>query len=98
MKLNTIVAAAALAAAGAAHADISLLDSSMYGTLSGTNAGAIGGVAFTSAAGNFITQTIDQAATDTLIFSNVGANGKITASTPGASSPITTCSGNTSSP
>jgi len=33
---------------------------------------------------DFVTQTIDQVATDNLIFSNVGANGKITAATPAA--------------
>jgi hypothetical protein len=33
---------------------------------------------------DFVTQTIDQVATDNLIFTNVGANGKITAATPGA--------------
>jgi flagellar hook-associated protein 3 FlgL len=38
----------------------------------------------TGAAGDFISQTIDQTATGNLIFSNVGANGKITAATPGA--------------
>jgi len=32
----------------------------------------------------FVTQTIDQTATNNLIFSNVGANGKITAATPAA--------------
>jgi hypothetical protein len=57
MQLRHIVAAAALAAAGAAHADTSLLDSSMYATLSGTNGGVIGGVSFASASGNFITKT-----------------------------------------
>ncbi len=33
---------------------------------------------------DFITQTIDQTATDNLIFTNVAGNGKITAATPGA--------------
>lgn len=36
------------------------------------------------AAGDFITDTIDQVATGNLIFSNVGDNGKITATTPGS--------------
>ena len=47
----------------------------------------IGGQNLTSiqaSPGDFITQTIDQNATGTLIFSNVGANGKITAGVPGA--------------
>ncbi len=35
-------------------------------------------------AGDFIMQTIDQTATGNLIFSNVGANGRITAATPAA--------------
>ncbi len=33
---------------------------------------------------DFVSQTIDQTATDNLIFSNVAGNGKITAATPGA--------------
>lgn len=33
---------------------------------------------------DFVTQVIDQTATDNLIFSNVGSNGKITAATPAA--------------
>jgi PEP-CTERM motif len=57
MHLSRIAAAITLAAAGAAHADTSLLDSSMYATLSDTNAGVIGGVSFASASGNFITKT-----------------------------------------
>jgi hypothetical protein len=57
MQFHKIAAAAALLAAGAAHADTSLLDSSMYATLSGTNGGVIGGVTFASAAGNFVTKT-----------------------------------------
>lgn len=57
MQLSKIAAALALAAAGAAHADTSLLDSSMYATLSGTKGGVIGGVTFASAAGNFVTKT-----------------------------------------
>lgn len=58
MQLNKIAAAVALAAAGAAHADVALLDASMYATLSGTNGAVIGGVTFASAAGNFITKTL----------------------------------------
>jgi flagellar hook-associated protein 3 FlgL len=45
----------------------------------------IGGNAMTQvvgAADDFITETIDQTATGNLLFSNVGANGKITATTP----------------
>jgi flagellin-like hook-associated protein FlgL len=38
----------------------------------------------TSGAGSFISSTIDHAATGNLVFSNVGANGKVTAATPGA--------------
>src|SRR5437870_4956849 len=38
----------------------------------------------TGTVGNFVTQTLDQTQTGNLIFSNVGSNGKITASTPGA--------------
>lgn len=57
MKLHKIAAITALVAAGSAHADISLLDSSMYPTLSGTNGAVIGGVTFASASGNFITKT-----------------------------------------
>jgi hypothetical protein len=57
MQVTKLAAALALAAAGAAHADTSLLDASMYATLSGTNGGTIGGVTFASAAGNFITKT-----------------------------------------
>lgn len=56
MKITSIVAAAALLAAGAAHADISLLDSSMYPTLVGTNGGTIGGVTFGTNAGKTFTQ------------------------------------------
>lgn len=47
----------------------------------------IGGNAMTQvtgAADDFITETIDQVATGNLIFSNVGSNGKITATTPGS--------------
>jgi hypothetical protein len=57
MKLHKIAAIAAMVAAGSAHADTSLLDSSMYATLSGTNGGVIGGVTFASAAGKFKTKT-----------------------------------------
>ena len=47
----------------------------------------VGGANLTNvqgASGDFITQSIDQNATGNLIFSNVGANGKITAGVPGA--------------
>jgi hypothetical protein len=57
MKLHKIAAVAALVAAGSAQADTSLLDSSMYATLSGTNGAVIGGVTFASASGKFITKT-----------------------------------------
>lgn len=46
MQFHKIAAVAALVFAGSAHADISLLDSSMYPTLVGTNGGVIGGVTF----------------------------------------------------
>ncbi|MGE4064757.1 MAG: hypothetical protein AB7E79_15445 [Rhodospirillaceae bacterium] len=36
------------------------------------------------AADDFVTETIDQVATGNLLFSNVGSNGKITATTPGS--------------
>lgn len=36
------------------------------------------------AAGDFVTDTIDQVATGNLLFSNVGSNGKITGTTPGS--------------
>ena len=54
MRFSKLAAALAVAAAGAAHADTSLLDSSMYPTLVGGNGATIGGVSFASAAGNFI--------------------------------------------
>ncbi len=38
----------------------------------------------TGSANDFITSTIDQTATGNLLFSNVGSNGKITATTPGS--------------
>ena len=38
----------------------------------------------TGSTGDFITSTINQTATGNLIFSNVGSNGKITATTPGS--------------
>jgi len=38
----------------------------------------------TGAADDFVTDTIDQTATGNLVLSNVGANGKITSTTPGA--------------
>jgi len=56
MKLHKIAAIAALVAAGSAHADISLLDSSMYPTLVGTNGGAIGDVTFGTNAGKTFVQ------------------------------------------
>lgn len=57
MQFHKIAAIAALVAAGSAHADIALLDSSMYPALSGTNGSTIGGVTFASASGKFITKT-----------------------------------------
>lgn len=54
MQFNKIAAALALAAAGAAHADTSLLDASMYPALVGGNGATIGAVSFASAAGNFV--------------------------------------------
>lgn len=54
MKIKLLAAATVLAVAASAHADVSLLDASMYPTLAGTNAGTISGVSFASAAGNFI--------------------------------------------
>jgi hypothetical protein len=62
MQFHKIAAIAALVAAGSANADTSLLDSSMYATLSGTNGGVIGGVTFASAAGNFAIKTKDSVA------------------------------------
>jgi len=56
MKLHKIAAIAALVAAGSAHAEISLLDSSMYPTLSGTNGGTIGDVTFGTNAGKTFVQ------------------------------------------
>ncbi len=49
MKFHKIAAIIALVTAGSAHADIALLGSSMYSTLSGTNGAVIGGVTFASA-------------------------------------------------
>jgi len=40
--------------------------------------------AITGSVGDFITSTIDEGQTGNLVFSNVGSNGKITATTPGA--------------
>jgi len=54
MQLSKLAAALTLVIAGAAHADTSLLDASMYPTLVGTNGATIAGVSFASAAGNFI--------------------------------------------
>lgn len=53
-KFATVAAAAAVTMlAGPAQANISLLDSSMYGTLDGTNNTTIGDVTFQSVGGNF---------------------------------------------
>ena len=58
MKLHKIAAIAALVAAGSAHADISLLDASMYPTLVGSNGATIGGVTFgTNAGKTFVEKT-----------------------------------------
>ncbi len=54
MRFNKLAATLTLAAAGAAHADVVLLDASMYPTLVGGNGATIGGVQFSSAAGNFV--------------------------------------------
>lgn len=59
-----VVPAIALAAAGAAHADVSLLDASMYASIvAGGNNATVGAVAFTSAAApsraaNFIVKSL----------------------------------------
>lgn len=51
--------ALAMAAMGSAHADMSLLDSSMYGAIvAGGNNATVGAVNFTSTPGNFITKTV----------------------------------------
>lgn len=54
MRFCRLAATLALAAAGAAHADVVLLDASMYTSLVGGNGATINGVQFTSAAGNFV--------------------------------------------
>lgn len=54
MQFSKLAAALTLALAGAAHADTSLLDASMYPTLVGGSGATIGGVSFASAAGNFV--------------------------------------------
>jgi hypothetical protein len=56
MKLHKIAAIAAVLAAGSAQADVSLLDSSMYPTLVGTNGGTIAGVTFGTNAGKTFVQ------------------------------------------
>lgn len=50
--------ALAAAAMSSAHADISLLDASMYGAIAGSNNATVGGVTFTSTPGNFTTKTL----------------------------------------
>ncbi len=51
--------ALAMAAMGSAHADMSLLDSSMYAAIvAGGNNATVGAVNFTSTPGNFITKTV----------------------------------------
>lgn len=50
--------ALAISAMSPAHADVSLLDSSMYAAIAGSNNATVGAVTFSSAAGNFITKTV----------------------------------------
>lgn len=51
--------ALAIAAMGSAHADMSLLDSSMYGAIvAGGNNATVGAVNFTSTPGNFVTKNL----------------------------------------
>lgn len=57
MKIKLLAAAAVLAIGASAHADVSLLDSTMYLTLAGTSGSTISGVSFASAAGNFIVKS-----------------------------------------
>ena len=57
MTPKLLAAAGALAVAASAHADVALLDASMYPTLAGTNGGTIGAVTFASVGGNFVTKT-----------------------------------------
>jgi hypothetical protein len=59
-RLAPVAAAAALAFVGAAEAG-SLLDSSMYGAIAGTNNATVNGVTFTSAPGNFIVKNFNGA-------------------------------------
>lgn len=54
MRMCRIAAALALAAAGAARADVVLLDASMYPSLVGGTGATINGVQFSSASGNFV--------------------------------------------
>ena len=54
-KIAPLFAAAALACAGAAQAQ-SLLDSSTYASLVGSNAGTVNGVSFTASGGDFATK------------------------------------------
>lgn len=54
MQYSKLAVALSLAIAGAAQADTSLLESSMYPALVGSNGATIGAVSFASAAGNFV--------------------------------------------
>lgn len=54
MRFSQLAAALTLAVAGAAYADVVLLDASMYPTLVGGNGSTIGSVQFNSSAGNFV--------------------------------------------
>jgi len=53
-------------------------------TYTNVNVGSNPMTVVTGAAGDFITGTIQESATGNLVFSNVGDNGKITATTPGS--------------
>jgi hypothetical protein len=57
-RLAPVAAAAAMAFVGAAQAG-SLLDSSMYGAIAGTNNATVNGVTFTSTPGNFIVKSFN---------------------------------------
>jgi hypothetical protein len=60
MQIHKVLAPVALAVAaiGSAHADTSLLDSSLYGSIvAGGNNATVGGVTFTSASGNFVVKS-----------------------------------------
>lgn len=64
-----------------------LVDLSFSGVAATYNDVTVGGnpmTLVTGAADDFVSSTIDQVATGNLVFSNVGANGKVTATTPGA--------------